>query len=117
MTLEMLCDILRAKPGATEGYPFGQGAFVFKVGGKIFAIVADDEEPPQVSLKCDPDRALELRDVFASVKPGYHLNKTHWNTVTMDESIPDDELMEWIEHSYDLVYRSLPCTLRSTIVP
>ncbi|GAB4459001.1 MAG: MmcQ/YjbR family DNA-binding protein [Armatimonadaceae bacterium] len=115
MTLETLCETLRAKTGATESYPFGPGALVFKVGGKMFAIVADDKDPVQVSLKCDPERALDLRAVFPAVQPGYHLNKTHWNTVTLDDTIFDDELSEWIDHSYDLVYRSLSRTLRESI--
>jgi predicted DNA-binding protein (MmcQ/YjbR family) len=94
------CRALRA---ATEDHPFGPDVLVFKVGGKIFAILGDDS----VSLKCEPHLALALRETYAAVSPGYHLNKRHWNTVILDGSVPDDELREWIEDSYGLTAASL----------
>ena len=96
------------KPTATEGTPFGPDHLVFKVRGKMFALLALDEVPTRVNLKCDPDRALELRDRYEQVEPGYHMNKKHWNTVVLDGVIPDKEVREMIDHSYDLVVRSLP---------
>jgi predicted DNA-binding protein (MmcQ/YjbR family) len=97
-----------SKAGATEGTPFGPDNIVFKVGGKMFALLALDEVPTAVNLKCDPDRALELRDRYEQVQPGYHMNKKHWNTVVLDGVIPDKEVREMIDHSYKLVARSLP---------
>src|SRR5919204_4004517 len=88
----------RSLRGTTEGNPFGPEVLVFKVAGKIFAILGDDS----VSLKCDPVLAEALRDAYAAVTPGYHLNKRHWNTVLLDGSVPDDALLDWIQDSYDL---------------
>jgi predicted DNA-binding protein (MmcQ/YjbR family) len=96
------------KDGATEGTPFGPDVLVFKVGGKMFALAALDEVPTTVNLKCDPDLALELRDRYDQVTPGYHMNKKHWNTVGIEGGIPDPELRKMIDHSYDLVARGLP---------
>jgi predicted DNA-binding protein (MmcQ/YjbR family) len=96
------------KAAATEGTPFGPDNIVFKVRGKMFALLALDEVPTAVNLKCDPDRALELRDRYEQVQPGYHMNKKHWNTVVLDGVIPDKEVREMIDHSYELVAASLP---------
>lgn len=96
------------KPGATEGTPFGPDVLVFKVGGKMFALTGLDEIPATVNLKCDPDLALDLRDRYEQVKPGYHMNKKHWNTVEIESGIPNGELRRMIDHSYELVARSLP---------
>ena len=96
------------KPGATEGTPFGPDTLVFKVGGKIFGITSLDEIPARANLKCDPDLALELRDRYEQVTPGYHMNKKHWNTIDIEEGIPDAEIRKMIDHSYDLVAKSLP---------
>jgi predicted DNA-binding protein (MmcQ/YjbR family) len=95
-----------SKPGATEDTPFGPDVLVFKVGGKMFALAAVDDVPTTANLKCDPDLALELRDRYEQVRPGYHMNKKHWNTVEIESGIPDDELRKMIDHSYDLVARS-----------
>ena len=97
-----------SKPRATEGTPFGPDVLVFKVSGKMFALAALDEVPTTVNLKCDPDLALELRDRYEQVTPGYHMNKRHWNSVEIEGGIPDRELRKMIDHSYDLVARSLP---------
>jgi len=88
---------------------------VFKVAGRMFALVPVEEEPGSISLKCDPDLALHLRARYEAVQPGYHLNKRHWNTVTLDGSIEDAELEEMIGHSYDLVVRGLPRAERARI--
>ena len=96
------------KPGASEETPFGPNVLVFKVGGKMFALAALDEVPPRVNLKCDPDLALDLRDRYEQVRPGYHMNKKHWNTVEIDSGIPANELRKMIDHSYELVAASLP---------
>jgi predicted DNA-binding protein (MmcQ/YjbR family) len=107
MKLEEIRRILLAKRGATEEIPFGPGALVYKVMGKMFALVAEDAEPLYVSLKCEPGQARFLRDVFPAVRPGYHMNKTHWNSVTLDDSIPLPELLGMIDDSYDLVVKGL----------
>ncbi len=92
-----------AKAGASESTPFGPDNLVFKTGGKMFALLSLDEIPPRVNLKCDPDRALELRDRYEQVLPGYHMNKKHWNTVILDGVIPERVVREMIDHSYALV--------------
>ena len=96
------------KAGVTEETPFGADNLVFKVRGKMFALLALDEVPAACNLKCDPDRALELRDRYEQVRPGYHMNKKHWNTVELGTGIPDAEVRKMIDHSYELVVQSLP---------
>jgi predicted DNA-binding protein (MmcQ/YjbR family) len=86
-----------------------------KVGGKIFAIIAEEADPLSVSLKCEPEIAVALRKRYAAVRPGYHLNKRHWNTVTLDGTVGDGQVREWIDDSYDLVVDSLPRRLRHEI--
>ena len=108
MDLAQFRDLCLNKPGAAEGTPFGPDVLVFKVGGKMFALAALDEVPTTVNLKCDPDLALDLRDRYEQVAPGYHMNKKHWNTVEIDTGIPDAELRKMIDHSYELVAKSLP---------
>ena len=103
------------KPNAIEGTPFGETVLVFKVAGKMFALMSLDEVPATANLKCDPDLALELRDRYEQVRPGYHMNKKHWNTVEIEGGIPETELCKMIDHSYDLVVESLPRASRSTI--
>lgn len=93
------------KPGAMESTPFGPDNLVFKVRGKMFALLAIDEVPPRANLKCDPDLALELRDRYEDVQPGYHMNKKHWNTVVLEGGVPDAELRKMIDHSFELVAR------------
>jgi predicted DNA-binding protein (MmcQ/YjbR family) len=96
------------KPGACEETPFGPDVLVFKVGGKMFALAALNAVPPTVNLKCNPDLALDLRDRYAQITPGYHMNKKHWNTIEIDRGIPAVELRRMIDHSYELVVESLP---------
>src|SRR6516165_4360638 len=108
MDLAEFREYCLSKPDATEGTPFGPDVLVFKVSGKMFALAALDEVPVTVNLKCDPDLALDLRDRYEQVRPGYHMNKKHWNTVEIESGIPDVELRNMIDHSYDLVNKSLP---------
>ena len=103
MDAEQFREYCLAKPRVTEATPFGEDTLVFKVGGKMFALLSLDAVPPRANLKCDPDRALELRDRYEQVLPGYHMNKKHWNTVILDGAIPHWTIVEMIDHSYDLV--------------
>lgn len=107
MDIDALRARLLAMPGASEETPFGPDALVYKVGGKMFALVAWEAVPLSVSLKCDPLHALALRDEFAAVQPGYHFNKRHWNTVTLDGSVPEAVVDAMIQESYDLVLAGL----------
>ena len=100
---EQFREYCLAKAGVTEGTPFGEDTLVFKVAGKMFALLSLEAVPPRVNLKCDPDRALELRDRYEQVLPGYHMNKKHWNTVILDGAIPSQIIVEMIDHSYGLV--------------
>ncbi len=96
-----------AKKGAEESMPFDDQVLVFKVMNKIFA-ACDIDAFESVNLKCDPERAIELREKYRGINPGYHTNKKHWNTVEQDGSVPDDLVRNLIDHSYDLVVRGLP---------
>jgi predicted DNA-binding protein (MmcQ/YjbR family) len=103
------------QPGAIEDFPFGPEHSVFKVGGKIFAISALEREPLEVSVKCEPELAVALRDSYPAIRPGYHLNKRHWNTVTLDGSLPDQIVRDLVEDSYDLIASALPKRLREEL--
>ncbi len=116
MDLAKFREYCLSKPEATEGTPFGPDVLVFKVGGKIFALASLDEVPATANLKCDPDLALELRDRYEQVTPGYHMNKKHWNTVEIESGIPDVELRKMIDHSYELVVKSLPRKAREKLL-
>ena len=102
MDIESLREYCISKKNATESFPFGDDTLVFKTNGKIFALVNLDGDL-SINLKCDPVFALELRERYTSVIPGYHMNKKHWNTVRIDGSVPDREIYSWIDHSYDRV--------------
>jgi predicted DNA-binding protein (MmcQ/YjbR family) len=115
MNIEAFREYCLGKPAATEGTPFGPDDIVFKVEGKMFAIAALMEVPPAVNLKCDPDLALELRDRYEQVRPGYHMNKKHWNTVVLDGVIPPAAIKKMIDDSYDLVVQSLPKARRAKL--
>jgi predicted DNA-binding protein (MmcQ/YjbR family) len=112
MDLAEFREYCLTKAGATEGTPFGPDVVVFKVGGKMFALAALDEVPTTVNLKCDPDLALDLRDRYEQIKPGYHMNKKHWNTIEIEGGIPAVELRRMIDHSYELVVNNLPRAAR-----
>jgi predicted DNA-binding protein (MmcQ/YjbR family) len=116
VTRDQVLDLCASLPSAVEDYPFGDDVAVFKVAGKMFALVALAGEPGSVSLKCDPEWALELRAMHDAVHPGYHLNKRHWNTVELDGTIEDDELRDMIDHSHDLVVSRLPRSQRSRLI-
>ncbi len=102
MNIEIIREHCIAKPDVTESFPFDDDTLVFKVNGKIFAMV-NLNGGIQLNLKCDPELAIELREKYQAVQPGYHMNKRHWNTVNIDGSIPDKLILEWIDHSYELV--------------
>lgn len=103
MNIESIREYALTKAGVEESLPFGPGALVFKVGGKMFLLVSMDADPLQFNVKCDPHKAIELRDQYSSVLPGYHMNKKHWNTVIVDGSLPARLLKEMIDDSYSLV--------------
>lgn len=95
------------KKGAFESYPFGVGVPVIKVVNKMFALFSEDVDPIRMNLKCDPEDAQALRKQYDAVTPGYHMNKQHWNSVNLDDSVPDAVIKEMIDHSYQLVVKSL----------
>lgn len=101
-----------AKPAVEETTPFGPEVLVYKVAGKMFALTDPSDFPPRMNLKCDPERSVELRTEYDAIIPGYHMNKKHWNTVTLDDSIPTKLIRELIDHSYELVVASLPKSKR-----
>ncbi len=112
MTLDQIQHIALGLAGTSADEPFGPGVIVFRVMEKIFALVPTDSIPLQVNLKCDPERAVELRDRYEAVTPGYHMNKKHWNTVLLDGSVPAREVEEMILHSYNLILGGLSRKLR-----
>jgi len=103
MNIEELRIYALSKPEVEEGFPFGEETLVFKTAGKIFLLVGLNHEPLQFNAKCDPERAIELREQYESIIPGYHMNKRHWNSVIVDKRLPDKLLKELIDHSYTLV--------------
>ena len=112
MDLSAARDLCLSLPGASEDTPFGPEVLVFKTGGKLFALTQPEKFPPRMNLKCDPDRALELRDEHAGIVPGYHMNKKHWNTVFLDGSVPSALIRELILHSHGLIIASLSAKVR-----
>ena len=104
-----------AQGEAVEEFPFGPETSVFKVGGKIFALSALDRAPLEVSVKCEPEIAVDLRASHPAIRPGYHLNKRHWNTITLDGSLSDKLVRDLIEDSYDLVVSALPKRTRTAL--
>ncbi len=115
MNIEEIRQYCLDKKGVTEGLPFGPDTLVFKVMNKTFALMALEATPTSVNLKCDPELALELRAQYPAVKPGYHMNKQHWNTVSVDGSFSDAQLREWIDNSYDLIVASLKKADKETL--
>jgi predicted DNA-binding protein (MmcQ/YjbR family) len=115
MTRDEVLEACMALPGAIEDYPFGDEVAVFKVAGKMFALVMLSGPKGTVNLKCDPEVALELRARYQAVQPGYHMNKRHWNTVELDGSVEPEELLGMIEDSYQLVLTTLPKKERARI--
>ena len=115
MNVEDLREYCLAMPGVTEGLPFNDTALVFKVYGKIFALLDLSEVARGISLKCDPDRAVQLRGTYSEIQGGYHLNKEHWNTIKLGGKVPDDLMKEMVVDSYNLIYSSLPKKKREEI--
>ena len=103
MNIETLREYCLSKPGAEETLPFGPDTLVYKVDGKIFLLTGLDSEEFSFNVKCDPDKAIELREEFSCILPGWHMNKKHWNTIVVDGSVSSKQLKEWIDWSYELV--------------
>lgn len=116
MNIEEFREYCIAKKGVTESFPFGEQTLVFKVMEKIFALAGLDAHPATVNLKCDPERSIELREEYDGlIIPGYHMNKKHWNTVEIEGNLPSKLLLELIDHSYDLVVKSLTKKLQTEL--
>jgi predicted DNA-binding protein (MmcQ/YjbR family) len=107
MNIESLREYCISKAGVSESFPFGDDTLVFKLANKIF-LLTGLTNPNSFNVKCDPETAINLREVHSEVVPGYHMNKKHWNTVYYDGSLVESQLQEMIDHSYDLVFKSLP---------
>ena len=114
MNIEEFRDYCMIKPGVTEEFPFGETTLVFKVMGKMFAIT-NLEGDWSLSLKCDPQRAIDLRETYSAIQPGYHLSKVHWNSVMMNGSLSQNLVLELIDHSYQLVVDKLPKALKAQL--
>ena len=108
MDIESLRTYCLKKKGVTEDFPFGETTLVFKVKGKMFLRTSLNEDVRSFNAKCDPEKAIELRERYDAVQPGYHMNKKHWNTITVDGRLPRKLILEMIDDSYDLVVQSLP---------
>lgn len=119
MTLDFFYEYLLSKKGVTEHFPFDQDALVFKVGNKMIALTSLSEwekGSPSVNLKCNPDKAIWLRSEYGGILPGFHMNKKHWNTVLINDDVPDILIKQLINHSYELVFNSLPAKVRGEIL-
>lgn len=114
MNFEDFREYCLRKPFVSEGFPFDQSTLVFKVGGKIFAL-ADIDKFDSVNLKSDPEKAIDLRETFSGIIPGYHMNKKHWNTVMVNTDVSDQLFKQMIDDSYELVYRSLPKKMKDEL--
>jgi predicted DNA-binding protein (MmcQ/YjbR family) len=116
MNIEEFRAYCISKKHVRECFPFDELTLVFKVANKMFALSGLDEYPTKINLKCDPERAIELREEFSDVIAGFHMNKKHWNTVTIEGMLPNDLICELIDHSYDLVLKGLPLKIRNTLI-
>ncbi len=115
MHLDAFRDHCLSLAGATEDQPFGPDTLVFKVAGKMFALIGLERMPPAANLKCDPERAVDLREEYEAVAPGWHMNKRHWNTVGLQGDVPSAVIRELVDHSYGLVVAGLPARVRAEI--
>ncbi len=118
MNIEQLYEFCLSKKGVTETFPFDNDTLVFKVGGKMFALTSLEnweKGTPAINLKCDPEWALELRSEYEGIQAGYHMSKKHWNTVAINQDVPDKKLIELINHSYELVFASLTKSTREAL--
>lgn len=119
MNLETYYEYCLSKKGVTEHFPFDEDTLVFKVGGKMFALsslLQWEKGNPSVNLKCDPERAQELRAEYDAIHPGFHMSKVHWNTIAVNSDVPNALLKELIDHSYDLVFKSLTKKIQNEII-
>ncbi|HEU4790614.1 MAG TPA: MmcQ/YjbR family DNA-binding protein [Flavobacterium sp.] len=119
MNLETYYEYCLSKKGVTEHFPFDEDTLVFKVGGKMFALsslLQWEKGSPSMNLKCDPERAQELRAEYDAIQPGFHMSKIHWNTIAVNQDVPDALLKELIDHSYDLVFKSLTKKIQMEII-
>ncbi len=107
MNIETISEYCLSKKGVIEDFPFDEETLVYKVGGKMFVLIPLEKIPLQINLKCDPEKAIELREAYDGITPGWHMSKKHWNTITLNDSIRWSELKEWIDHSYDEVVKGL----------
>ncbi len=114
MDIEVFREYCLSKKGVTEEFPFDEQALVFKVMGKMFALTNVDTFA-SVNLKCDPEWAMELRETYPAIKPGYHMSKKHWNTMEIDGTLSDAFILQLVDHSYDLVVAKLPKTIRAEL--
>ncbi|MCA0452840.1 MAG: MmcQ/YjbR family DNA-binding protein [Chloroflexi bacterium] len=108
MDVETLKDYALSKPSTTSDFPFDEETLVIRVMGKIFALMSLNDSPSRVNLKCDPVWAEVLRQSYAAITAGYHMNKRHWNTILFDDTVPDDEILEMVDHAYEQVVKGLP---------
>ncbi len=115
MNIEQIREYCLKKKGVTEEFPFDEETLVFKVAGKIFLLASLESIPLQINLKCEPEKAVELREEYESVQPGYHMNKKHWITIIIDETVPTRNLFEWIDDSYNLVVAGLKKSERNKL--
>lgn len=119
MNIQQLYEFCLSKQGATEHFPFDEDTLVFKVGGKMFCLTSLKEwekGTPALNLKCDPDRAEELRAEYNSIRPGFHMSKTNWNTVDFNGDVSDKMICELINHSYDLVFKGLTKKMQAEVL-
>lgn len=114
MNIEEFREYCMDKPGVTEEFPFDETTLVFKVMGKMFALTNLDGDW-SLALKCDPDWAIELRELYPAIRPGYHMSKVHWNTIVMDGSLSSKLILELVDHSYQLVVNKLPSKLKEEL--
>jgi len=116
MNIEEFREYCLCKKGVTESFPFDEKTLVFKVLGKMFALTGLERQPSAANLKCNPEKAIELREEYDGIiLPGYHMSKKHWNTVVFDPRLPKEKLLELIDHSYNLVVTKMPKKLRETL--
>ncbi len=116
MNIETIRTYCLSKPGVTESFPFDEETLVFKVGSKMFSLMSLSTVPLRVNLKCDPEKAIKLREEYPQIEPGYHMHKKHWNTVVIDGLLSPDFIKELIDHSYTLVFNSLTKKERNSIL-
>jgi len=116
MNIEQIREHCLKKKGVTEEFPFDEETLVFKVAGKIFLLASLETIPLQINLKCEPEKAIELREEYDSVLPGYHMNKKHWNTIIINGAVPERKLFEWIDDSYVLVAAGLNKNIRNMLI-